>query len=140
MSSVHNITAEWKETPARLNNAAEQLNVLRDIIFQRNVDAGWWSDLQTGERKERNFGELLALVHSELSEALEGYRKNLKDDHLTHRDMVEVELADTLIRIFDLAGGFGYDLSGSLVEKLEYNANRADHKRENRLKENGKKI
>jgi NTP pyrophosphatase (non-canonical NTP hydrolase) len=54
--------------------------------------------------------------------------------------MEEVELADVLIRIFDYAGAYSFDLGGAMVEKLEYNANREDHKLESRLKPNGKKI
>ena len=104
-----------------------------------NVKAGWWSDITTGERKERNNGELIALMHSELSEALEADRKNLMDDKLPHRKGIEVELADALIRIFDFAGGRNLDLAGALIEKMEYNAKRADHKIENRKEENGKK-
>ena len=71
---------------------------------------------------------------------MEGYRKNLMDDKLPHRSMLEVELADAVIRIFDMCGGLGLDLSGAIYEKLEYNQNRLDHKIENRLKENGKKF
>ena len=69
----------------------------------------------------------------------EGDRKQLKDDKLPHRDMLEVELADCLIRIFDMAGGLNLDISGALVEKLKFNATREDHKPENRAKEGGKK-
>jgi hypothetical protein len=54
--------------------------------------------------------------------------------------MAEVELADALIRIFDYAGGFGYDIGGAFVEKMAYNATRADHTAAERLKENGKKF
>jgi len=53
--------------------------------------------------------------------------------------MVEVELADALIRIADLAGALGLDLGGAVLDKLAYNANRPDHKLENRRAENGKK-
>ena len=62
------------------------------------------------------------------------------DDKLPHRSMLEVELADAVIRICDMCGGLGLDLEGAIYEKLEYNKNRADHKLENRLSENGKKF
>ncbi len=104
------------------------------------VRGGWWTNLTTNEPLERNVAEMLCLVHSEISEALEGYRKNLMDDKLPHRPMLEVELADTVIRIADLCGGLKLDLAGAILEKLEYNAKREDHKIENRKKEGGKKI
>lgn len=62
------------------------------------------------------------------------------DDHLPHRKMAEVELADAVIRILDYAEAFGYDIEGAITEKLEYNKHRADHKRENRAKEGGKQF
>lgn len=116
---------------------------LKELInkcHKNSVAAGWWHDLETGEAKERNIGELLCLVHSEISEAMEGARKDLMDDHLTNRPMLEVELADALIRIFDIAGGFNLDLSGALIEKMEYNKQRKDHKLSNRAKAGGKKF
>lgn len=105
-----------------------------------SVRGGWWHDLHTGEPLQRNVPEMLALIHSEVSEGLEGYRKNLMDDKLPHRSMLEVEMADTVIRIADLCGGLGLDLAGAIIEKLAYNAKREDHKPENRLKEGGKRI
>lgn len=99
----------------------------------------WWHDPRTGERLHRNKGELLMLIVSEIAEAMEGERKNLMDDHLPHRRMAEVELADALIRIFDYAGAYGYDLDGAIAEKRAYNAQRSDHKPENRIQANGKK-
>ena len=59
-------------------------------------------------------------------------------DHLPHGRMVEVELADATIRIVDLAAYLDLDLRGAVVEKLEYNRTRADHKIEKRTKAGGK--
>lgn len=103
------------------------------LCHGRAKEAGWHDT-------PREDGTMIALIHSEVSEALEGLRKDLMDDHLPHRKMAEVELADTIIRICDFAGLKGYDLEGAIMEKLSYNAQRADHKKENREKENGKKF
>lgn len=118
---------------------ADLINELCADIYAANVEAGWYTDLTTGERVVRNMGEQLCLVHSEISEAMEGHRKGLQDDKLPHRKMIEVELADAVIRIMDIAGAHGMDLGGAIIEKLIYNAGRADHKIENRLKVGGKK-
>lgn len=98
----------------------------------------WWTNLATGLPKERNVGELLMLITSELAEAMEGHRKMLKDDKLPHRSMFEVEIADALIRLLDLAAGMKLDLQGAFDEKMAYNAVRADHKVESRLAPGGK--
>lgn len=103
------------------------------------ANATWWHDPRTGKRLTRNRGELLMLIVSEIAEAMEGERKDLMDDKLPHRKMAEVELADALIRIFDYAGAFGYDLDGAVIEKREFNARRADHKPATRLRKGGKK-
>lgn len=116
------------------------MKTLNDYATEcHSANAKWWQDMTTGARLERNKGELLCLIHSEISEAMEGERKNLMDDKLSHRRSAEVELADALIRIFDYAAAFGYDLEGAYKEKMAYNAARADHTHEARALAGGKK-
>lgn len=106
------------------------------------ANKSWWLDLNTLKPltpDKINVGEKLMLIVSEIAEAMEGHRKNLMDDKLPHRSQLEVELADALIRIFDLAGGLNLDLAGAFTEKMHYNASRSDHKIENRRLEGGKK-
>ena len=177
------------------------LNKFAQEIYAQNKQVGWWDD------PNRCPFECLQLCSTEVAEATEGYRRSLKDDHLPHRDMEEVELADTLIRVLDfgahhnlkhdvkiqheplldienlsiagyhlainraitllsvnfegndlnidfsdecysltintileVAGRRGFDILTAAKEKHAYNKTRADHKRENRIKEFGKKI
>ncbi len=117
--------------PLDLNQLAAEVNAMN-----RN----WWLDVNTGEPIERNRAELLCLIHSEISECLEGVRKGLMDDKLPHRSAEAVELADALIRILDYAGGFGLDLQGAFEEKMAYNATRSDHTHEHRRAEGGKRF
>ena len=74
-----------------------------------------------------NFGEKIALIHSELSEALEINRKSKEktaDEHCPDFSNLDIELADAIIRIFDLAGYLQIDLPGALLAKMEYNKSR----------------
>jgi NTP pyrophosphatase (non-canonical NTP hydrolase) len=98
-----------------------------DLAHATATNAGWYRDPATGRAVERNFGEVIALMHSELSEALEAHRKGLMDDKLPGRSGIEVELADCLIRIFDTARALNLDLPGAVIEKNRFNATRADH-------------
>lgn len=98
------------------------------LAHRTATDAGWYVDPATGKHVERNFGEVVALMHSELSEALEADRKGLKDNHLPHRDGREVEFADCIIRILETAAALGLDVAGAVIEKNRFNRERADHK------------
>lgn len=127
---------------------------IQDICHGNSVNAGWWFHKKTGldliqvirdpigPVDELLAGAIVAqklcLSHSELSEAMEGHRKGLMDDKLPHRKMIEVELADAAIRIFDLAGALGLDLGAAIDEKLKFNQQRPDHKPEAREAEGGK--
>lgn len=118
-------------------NLVYYVNSLVGAAYRASSESGWWDN--TDIKGDRHVVPAkLCLIHSEISEAMEGHRKDLMDDKLPHRKMVEVELADALIRIADLAGALGLDLGAAVVEKMEYNANRADHKRENRQLSGGK--
>ena len=113
-----------------LEEVAALTNIQNKLHGQARI-MGW-------HNKEREVGTLIALCHSELSEALEGARKDLMDDHLKERKMLEVELADCIIRILDMAGLYDLDVAGAIADKHLYNANRADHQLRNRMAEGGK--
>jgi len=98
-------------------NFKAMINNISAIVYLDNKAKGFWEN-------ERSNAELIALMHSELSEALEADRKDLMDDKLPNRKGFEVELADAVIRIFDTAGARGLDLGGAILEKLEYNKSR----------------
>lgn len=131
--------SEIMSTPVLPNEGAYQASVINGLAkaVHRN-NKKWWIDLRTGEPLKRNVGEMLMLVVSEIAEAMEGHRKNLNDDHLPGRSMLEVELADAVIRVFDLAAGLGLDLGGAFAEKMAYNLSRKDHTIEARLAPGGK--
>ncbi len=118
---------------------ADAVTMLVDACHGASVKGGWWHDIATGEPLQRNKLGMIALIHSEVSEAVEGVRKGINDDHLPQYRMEDVEMADALIRIFDYIGGHGLQSANALVDKLVYNDNRADHKVENRIKDGGKK-
>lgn len=120
---------------------ASGLKDAQDLCHGLAVRSGWWTSRLTGkplDYTQVNIGEKLMLIVSEVAEGMEGQRKDLMDDKLPHRKMIEVELADALIRILDLAGFMNLDIAGAVIEKLAFNQQRPDHKIENRNAPGGK--
>jgi NTP pyrophosphatase (non-canonical NTP hydrolase) len=117
-------------------------NALAKTVYENNKKNGFWLDLSTMQPSDLSIPNTmmrLMLIVTELAEAAEGVRKNLRDDHLPSRFMFEVELADAVIRILDIAGGYSLDLGTTIMEKIAYNTERQDHKLANRLADGGKK-
>jgi NTP pyrophosphatase (non-canonical NTP hydrolase) len=101
------------------------LNELQIDCHYLAREKGFWV-----EGEERNVPEMLALIHSEISEALEEYRKGSDTEEVYYRDTdgkpegFGVELADAVIRILDLAEGLQINLADRIREKLEFNRTR----------------
>lgn len=207
------ITAALQDASERVHDGkilSTWINHVKNICWQASYNAGWETDLETGKDKPFDPSMKYVLLHSEVTEAMEAFRKNLTDDKLIHRSGVEVELADAIIRLLIIAykrdindwsnfasltyrpaptpfgniqepgildqlcnihslvssawghsitddpelealalkralgeilalGRFhGLDIPGAVAEKLRYNVNRPDHRRENRIKAGGK--
>ena len=98
------------------------INDLVKKAHENRVKHGFWE-------KDRDFGEIISLMHSELSEAFEEYRNGRKFDEIYYKDDnkpsgIPAELADTIIRIFDFCGGNNIDLEKIILEKMKYNETR----------------
>lgn len=127
---------------------ADAVNLMARRAHHAAANAGWWTDLETGEDVRTWpakflklwIGNKLMLIVTEAAEGYEGHRKDLMDDKLPHRKMLAVELADIVIRCGDFAEGFGLDLGGAVAEKMAFNAHRPDHKIENRVLPGGKSV
>ena len=97
---------------------------LQQEVYQTALDHGWW------DNGDRNFGEVIALVHSELSEALEQWRlgKSVTETYINPKtgkwEGVPVELADAIIRILDFCGRNNIDMETVLNQKNEINKTR----------------
>lgn len=97
-------------------SVAAQFDTLGTLINSYMDLQGFWTSTNTGEK--------IALMHSELSEALEADRKNLQSDHIPDFTGVEEELADVLIRIFDFAGYHELNLGAAFIAKMQFNLTR----------------
>jgi NTP pyrophosphatase (non-canonical NTP hydrolase) len=114
------------ELAARLDEAERRLSEssigeLVKSAHQNAVNKGWYEE-------PRTFGDMIALIHSELSEALEDYRIGHNPNKVWYEGKkpcgIPIELADACIRIFDMCGYFGIDLEKAIREKMAYNATR----------------
>lgn len=127
----------------------DEKEVLNKIVSKVHLaNASWWIDLETGKdvrtwpTTQFNLwvASKLMLMVTEISEGMEGLRKDLYDDKLPMFKMLPVEVVDNVIRAFDLLGGMGFNVAEILDAKLEFNAKREDHKPDHRRLAGGKSI
>lgn len=100
-------------TPAEINALAAEVHIL---------NRKWWP----ADIHERNKGEMMILIVSEITECMEGERKNLQDDKLPTRKMAEVEMADTAIRVLDVMGAFNYAYTTNVPLGVQWSDNKGE--------------
>lgn len=114
------------------------LAAIQTRCHRQSVEAGWWTGYNPGD--PTFLAMKIALIHSEISEALEAMRISSVSSHLPECSGLEEELADAVIRVLDLAGMMEFDLESTILEKLRYNKTRLDHQAEARAADSGKKF
>lgn len=97
----------------------EYFEAEQGVVYLTARSKGWWEN-------ERRIGELIALMHSELSEALEGARHgNPPSEHIPDFNSLEEEFADVVIRIMDTAAHLNLRVGLAVVAKQRFNEGRA---------------
>ena len=117
---AENVRKAYKERTDELKKTYS-MEVAKEI-HENAVDHGWWDE-------ERGFPEVLALIHSEVSEALEEYRNGHGATEIYFSDNgkpegIPTELADVIIRVLDYCGYAGIDIDAAISQKHEYNKSR----------------
>ncbi|MDO3680411.1 hypothetical protein [Paenibacillus ehimensis] len=111
----------WGNTVQKAVSLKKSITQLCHDAHHNAIDKGWYEE-------PRTFGEMVALMHSELSEALEDHRDGWGFREIYYEGEkpcgIPIELADTVIRIFDACGYLGIDLEAAIRTKMEYNATR----------------
>ena len=96
----------------------KEWNKIAKKVYKNAVNHGFWKEVP-------NDGERMALIHAEISEALEALRDdNPTSNKIMEYSSVEEELADAVIRIMDYAFGKDLDIAGAIKAKIEYNESR----------------
>lgn len=105
--------------PAMKHIFMDAFKKMQSVVHENAVAKGFW-------KANQDVGTKVALIHSEVSEGFDAFRNgDANDDKLPSRKGIEVELADAIIRIMDLAEHLHLDLAGAIIEKHEYNKTRA---------------